>query len=377
MKIKRFTATDMREAIRLVREEQGPDAVILSNKRVNGMVEVVAATDYDEALVRQAVRAAPKEPGQAEAAAPAPQPPLALPTDPELGAMRRELAGLRIMVQKQTTAFALSQLRQQPGRAEALDDLDRIGIEPPLAQELVTRVPASADASSARRMPLGMLAKEIPLTAEDPLEQGGTLALVGPTGAGKTTTIAKLAARFGSRHGLRTVALVTTDHYRIGAREQLYTYGRLLGVPVHEAHDAAALAQLVERLREYKLVLVDTAGLSPGDRQLPAQLNMLQRMRHYVVLPANCQTADLHDVVSRYAPLKPEACVLTKLDETSRLGGALSVAIRHKLPLAYVCDGQRVPEDLHNARSHRLVVRAMQAPLRSPPPSPEDLHAAA
>ena len=373
MKIKRFTAKDMREAIRLVREEQGPDAVILSNKRVNGQVEIVAATDYDEALVRQALRAQARKPGEAPAA---PAAPAALPADPELGAMRRELAGLRQMVQRQTTQFAVGQLRLAPGRADALEALERIGVEAPLAQDLVARVPADADENSARNLPLGLFAKQIPVTEEDPVDRGGVIALVGATGVGKTTTIAKLAARFGARHGLRNVALVTTDHYRIGAREQLYTYGRLLGVPVHEARTAEEFAGALKRLAEYKLVLVDTAGLSPGDRQLAAQMKLLGSVKHYLVLAANAQAADLHDTVARYAPLKPAACVLTKVDETCRLGGALSVAVRRKLPLAYVCDGQRVPEDLHLARAHRLVLRAMQG-RTAEGHAPESLHAAA
>ena len=376
MKIKRFTGRDMRDAIRQVREEQGPDAVILSNRRVDGQVEVVAATDYDEALVRQAVRAAPRQPGTTPAEA-EPAAPVALPADPNLGALRQELNGLRRLVQIQTQHFTLSQLKLQPGRGDALEALDRMGVEPNLAQELVTRVPVDADADSARRVPLAMLAKCIPVTVEDPVDRGGVIALVGPTGAGKTTTIAKLAARYGTRHGLRSVALVTTDHFRVGAREQLFTYGRLLGVPVHEAADAAQLAALLKKLSDYSLVLVDTAGLSPHDGQLKAQLEMLAGIQHYLVLAANTQTADLHDVAARYAALKPDACIITKVDETTRLGGALSVAVKNKLKLAYVCDGQRVPEALHLARSHRLVLRALNPHAHDPAPGAVGgLHAA-
>jgi len=379
MKIKRFTARDMRDAIRQVREEQGPDAVILSSRRVDGQVEVVAATDYDEALVRQAVRAAPKAPGAPRPAEPEPHAPVALPPDPNLGALRAELSGLRRLVQLQTQHFTLGQLKLRPGRAEALEQLDRMGIEPALAQDIVLRVPGDADADRARRLPLGLLAKQIPVTAEDPVARGGVVALVGPTGAGKTTTIAKLAARYGARHGLRNVALVTTDHFRIGAREQLHTYGRLLGVPVHEAATPEAMQALLQKLADYPLVLVDTAGLSPRDGQLAAQMKMLAGLQHWLVLPANGQSGDLHDAVARYRALNPAACVVTKLDETARLGGALSVAVRSRLPLAYFCDGQRVPEDLHLASAQRLVLRAMRAPLPDAPRArgAEGAHAAA
>lgn len=375
MKIKRFTGRDMRDAIRQVREEQGPDAVILSNRRVDGGVEVVAATDYDEALVQQALRAAPRKPGEEapEAAKAAP-----LPHDPSLGMVRTEIAGLRVLVQRQAAAFALAQLKLSPGRAEALEQLDRIGVDSGLAQTLVSNVPAEAGVDAARRLPLGLLAKHLPVTAEDPIDRGGVIALVGATGVGKTTTIAKLAARYGAKHGLRNVALVTTDHFRVGAREQLHTYGRLLGVPVHEAANAEQLQAVLKKLADYPLVLIDTAGLSPADGQFAEQMRMLAPVQDYLVLAANCQAADLQDTVTRYWSVKPAACILTKVDETTRLGGAISVAVRNRLPVAYVCDGQRVPEDLQLARSHTLVLRAMQGRTGPRPGSPgAGLHAAA
>ena len=210
---------------------------------------------------------------------------------------------------------------------------------------------------------LGLLSRRLPIAPTDPLEEGGVIALVGPTGAGKTTTIAKLAARFAQRHNARDVALVTTDTVRVGGREQLHGYGRQLGIAVHEADSAQALALVLERLRDYKLVLIDTAGLGQRDRALTAQLQWLRaagQIRTLLVLPANTAFQDMDEVVRRFSAANPQGVVLTKLDETGRLGSALSVVVDHQLPMTWVTDGQRVPDDLHRANSAHLVLRLDQ-----------------
>jgi flagellar biosynthesis protein FlhF len=197
----------------------------------------------------------------------------------------------------------------------------------------------------------------------DLLETGGVIALVGPTGAGKTTTIAKLAACFAQRYNARDVALITTDTVRVGGREQLHGYGRQLGIAVHEADSAQALALLLERLRDYKLVLIDTAGLGQRDRNLVGQLNWLRasgQVKTLLCLPANSHFSDLDEVVRRFSSVQPQGVVLTKLDETGRLGSALSVVVDHQLPMTWVTDGQRVPHDLHRANSAHLVLRLDQ-----------------
>ena len=398
MKIKRFLAKNMREAIRLVREEQGPDAVILSNRRIDGGVEVVAAVDYDAALMQQAQRMTPAahEPVPAPVAAPAPQPaprhaaaptpaPVAPPRPaaplppvaaPELQQLRREIGGVRRMMEQQFASLMWKDLReQQPERMGALRALANIGIDPELVRSILDEMPAQTDGERARFLPLGLLSRRIPAAKKDFILDGGIFALVGPTGVGKTTTIAKLAARYAERHGVRDIALVTTDHYRVGAQEQLFTYGRLLGVPVHTAANGEELARTLFRLSDRKLVLVDTAGLSPRDQQLQAQFAELHGsrspMRVLLTVSATQQAGDLEDIVRRFKPAKPEGLVLTKLDEATRIGGALSVAIRHRLPVGYITDGQRVPEDLHLARADQLVLRAMQL-TRQNPALPQD-----
>jgi flagellar biosynthesis protein FlhF len=417
MKIKRYFAADMRQAIRLVREEQGPDAVILSNRKVNGGVEIVAAVDYDEALVRKMAgeetrpasapqpRVAPEPaatprfsasepsvpprrvemPGSSEqfagavaealqrqtAAAPVADPARLKPSpsaasqiewsqDPALLGMREEIKTLRGMLESQLTGMAWrEQSMHHPARAKLLQRLMQLGLAPALCRQLADQVSYAQDHEHHWRHALGLLARQVQVTDDDILSRGGVVALIGPAGVGKTTTVAKLAARFILRHGPNRVALVTTDSYRIGAHQQLRTYGRLLGVPVHVANDAAELRTILDTLRDKQLVLIDTAGVSQRDMRLNEQLGVLRqgapRVRNYLVLSATAQRAALDETVRTFRHLDLAGCIVTKMDEAASLGEVLSAVVQQKLAVAYVSDGQRVPEDLHQARANKLV----------------------
>ncbi len=519
MKIKRFVAADMRSAMNLVRKEHGPDAVILSNRRIEEGIEIVAAANYDESAVQRALEAsrrdiapppAPKPRTAADAViaavtrrrsnTPAPEPvaattsavaalaraavgatgrtldsadeivptrgstgfaatlaraavnepalpeqifaPLAeaivapgpasaapanrarfqidppdeahhespaltvqpppLPTaavtevqpeiaasepaaveaageaspapmlapapvltvvaqdDAEIRQLRQEVAGMRQVIEREMNRFTDERLRGCPVRATALDLMDEYGFDAGLARDVAMQIPLETEAHRGRGLMLGLISRKLPIAPVDPLEEGGVIALVGPTGAGKTTTIAKLASRFAEKHAPRDVALVTTDTTRIGAREQLYGYGRQLGIAVHEANSGTDLDQLLERLKDYKLVLIDTAGLGPRDRALAAQLQWLRaarQVRTLLVLPANTSFGDMDEVVRRFGAANLQGLVLSKLDETGRFGNALSVAVDHALPITWVTDGQDVPEDLHRASAANLVLR--------------------
>lgn len=415
MKIKRFVADSMREAIRLVREEQGPDAVILSNRRTDSGVEIVAAVDYDEAMIRHAARAAetvtppassecrpasipssfsaaavpasiPAESSsaipsiaaliaaaenanQAKAAAAAAAATVAAPARSaevgDFGKLTQQLSSMRRLLETQLSTLTLGQFRASHSvRAGVMRELARIGFEVPVAREVATEVPDGQDDTQTRIQALKVMERRIPVAKDDLLLAGGVVALIGPTGVGKTTTLAKLAARFAARHGIRQVALICMDHYRIGAQEQLYTYGRRLGVPVYTADDGASLTARLNELGDCKLVLIDTAGLGPRDTRLPAQLAELAQSNRplstYLVMAANSPAPDLEQTVKRFGATSLAGSILTKLDESTRLGAALSVLSRHQLPLAYVCDGQRVPEDLRRADAHELIRDAIR-----------------
>ena len=306
----------------------------------------------------------------------------ALPAeDPTLVAMRTELAAMRALIEKQMGEFAIERLRGSPARAAVFDALLGYGCDDAFAQTIATRIDARMEPAQARTAMLEEFARMVSVQRAEPIDDGGVIALVGPTGAGKTTTAAKLAARFAARHRARDVALVTTDTERPGASEQLHTLGRKLGITVCQADGAeginAALAQLVD----YPLVLIDTAGYAMRDRALLGQILWLRtarRVRSLLVLPANANPQDLAEVARRYRPASPEGVVLTKTDETGRLGAALSMLVRQNLSLAYTTCGQQVPGDLDAADPTRLVQsleklrRAADNPLAT-----EDRHAVA
>lgn len=406
MKIQRYIARDMRNALAQVREALGPDAVILSSGRIGEDVEVVAAVDFEVARAvesaPQAVRApAPRvetalrpetvpratatpaalavDLRAAEAArnrrassqlseqiapvAPAAQIPHTAGASPE--ALADEMKNMRRMLESQLATLAWNDLsRRSPMQAAMLKELAQIGITQDLSNSLVRKIPAELSFAAARRFALATIARTLQCTGDRWLEQGGIVAFAGPAGAGKTTLLAKLAARWVLRHGPRKVAMISADSVRIGAHEQMHTLGRLLGVTTHNAYDVAELPELLYETRGCKFVMIDTAGASPRDPELARQLRLLQNMQASVetalVLPASTQAGAIDEVVQRFALAKPTACVITKVDEAVSLGGIISALVRHKLAAAYISDGQRVPEDLQVARAHGLVSRAVE-----------------
>ena len=284
-------------------------------------------------------------------------------SDEQLVQMRGELSAMREMIEREMHRLTDERLRGSPVRMQAMELMEDYGFDAGITRDIALQIPADTEAHRGRGLMLGLLSKKLPVLDTDLLDTGGVIALVGPTGAGKTTTIAKLAACFAQRHNPRDVALVTTDTLRVGGREQLHGYGRQLGIAVHEADSAQTLALVLERLRDYKLVLIDTAGLGQRDRNLVGQLNWLRasgQVKTLLCLPANSHFSDLDEVVRRFSTVQPQGVVLTKLDETGRLGSALSVVVDHQLPMTWVTDGQRVPDDLHRANSAHLVLRLDQ-----------------
>jgi flagellar biosynthesis protein FlhF len=239
-----------------------------------------------------------------------------------------------------------------------------LGVKPGFAQALAAGLNPSAALEQAWEQALQGFARAIPTAPEDVINEGGMVALVGSTGVGKTTTVAKLAARYALRHGARKVALVTTDSYRIGAHEQLLTYGRILGVPVQVATDHAELQRSLRSLMDKHLVLIDTAGMSQRDMRLSEQFATLRQtgmpIRCCLVVSATAQGSIQEETIKAFRGIDLDGCILTKVDETASLGSALSVISEQQLPLAYVCDGQRVPEDLQPVRPLDLVRRAAE-----------------
>jgi flagellar biosynthesis protein FlhF len=256
----------------------------------------------------------------------------------------------------------MEKLQRRPGEARLTQRLLDCGFSPALIRKLAAGLTDDAGDETAwatQILERNLRASDSDLAIED---QGGVFALIGATGVGKTTTTAKLAAAFAARHGASNLGLITLDAYRVGAHEQLRAYGRILGVPVHTAHDRASLEDLLELLAAKKMVLIDTAGMAQRDSRTRELLEMLSHrsIQRLLVVNAASQGETIEDVLVAY---KAEGCagiVLSKIDEAVKLGPALDAAIRHKLKIAGVANGQRVPEDWHRLSAGALVQRAMR-----------------
>ncbi|EKP0316161.1 flagellar biosynthesis protein FlhF [Aeromonas veronii] len=447
MKIKRFFAKDMRTALAEVKETLGPDAVIMSNKKVTGGVEIVAAVDYqsqvpgpkdapvrrqlnDESVnissaARQMVRPEPSpakeqnehyadtlaallarqqklKPGNgapmgntqsaglaAANAAPrtlaeqgqwgaAPEPakpkarvasgqraPQPAQRDQEMEGMRKEMASIRKLLEHQISGLMWQEVeRREPMRALLIKELKKLGFDDAFADQLAGLIPEDMSIHQAMAQLAEVLTAQLKISEDEIMRQGGAVALLGPTGVGKTTTIAKLAARFAMKYGAEQVALITTDNYRIGAHEQLQTYGRIMGCPVRQVRDAEELANALYQFRHRRLVLIDTAGVGQRDIRLTEQLDTLVknakvRIRSYLVMSATSQRRVMQEAVDHFRRIPLSGCILTKLDESLNLGEVINVCIQNSLPISYITDGQRVPEDIQVANAAQLVGAAM------------------
>ncbi len=492
MKIKRFFAPDIRQAMRMVKEELGADAVIMSNKSVDGGVEIVAARDFDEQLIQSKLQKQTAEqpvsrshgfptnsdtssipggretknielpdfeaeknrlhvissdrkqsadgfvperpqlrsqryPSERETSANAGGRQNRFPNDPDtstiptgrrnidqyvgyaekvhlrgnletvtakavrptapavkerpmqiampaekpshlsdnlLMEMSRELKSLRSEMDSKLARISWAAVPQTtPVRTDLLQRLAGMSISRKLSVKIANRFTNHTDAELAFTQIQELLAKVLPVADDDLLQYGGIVALVGPTGVGKTTTIAKLAAKFILKHGSRQVALITTDNYRIGAHEQLNTYGRILDVPVRVASSSAELHHLINGFADKRLILIDTAGMSQRDMKLVEQINTLQQsdlaIKSYLVMSAATEYKAMNEIIKAFQVFEPQASILTKLDEAATIGAAISSIIEHNLPLAFIADGQQVPEDMHNPCARTLVAQCV------------------
>ncbi len=413
MKIKRYLDKDMRHVLRRVREDQGPDAVILSNRRVDDGIEVIAAIDYDEALVRHAVgldveddaasdvlidsdvlaeiaeddfvpgeAAAPevlaaelKAKSQAELASTL-SAPLAddQQADSALKDVQDEITSLRGLIETQLSGLVWKDSSgRSPHRAQILRNLAKLGIAPDVALMILDRLAPVTDSKSLWHAPLKEVADTVPVKSDGLMEHGGTFALIGPTGVGKTTTIAKLATRFALQHGADEIALISADSYRIGAKEHLMAFANIIGAKVYSASNADELTDLLVQLRNKRLILIDTEGRSPRDRDLTQQLaaygSNQDRVRFYLTLSAATQEAALDEAIRSFRQVPLEGCIVTKIDEAAQLGCVMGALIRHDLPACWFSNGQHIPDDLCEAARRRywLINQAIDCLNKSKP----------
>ena len=401
MNVRKFIAATARDALRKVKEMLGPDAIILSNRAIPGGVEIMAVAaddmetmlppspaserslDEDFTVRLSSASVPPAKPNKAPPVlAPRPAPQIERVVSAEktpapaaqviTAEMMEEIRSLRRMVEQHLAGTAWGEsARSEPVKTEVLRQMLEAGFSPSFARDLLQGLPRELTTAKALAWVKQAADRSLnTISAEsDIVDRGGVYALVGPTGVGKTTTTAKLAARCVLRHGASKVALITTDGYRIGAYEQLRIYGRILGVSVYLVKDAQELKQTLVDLQHKHMVLIDTMGMSQRDSMVGEQMAMFgaNNVKRLLLLAATGRGDTLDDVVQAYGGPDLAGCILSKIDEAAGLAAAVDTVIRHKLTLHYVANGQRVPEDLHLPNRAYLLHRAFKdVPEASP-----------
>lgn len=405
MNVRKYFAADMRSALEMVRVEQGPDVLILSNRKLDNGVELITADPEVDESVLNAFAAEQEKQGRAEESdgenhGAADQPVVAKtsgssvkPTvrrvtrdggkpknkrvDTELAAtnttenllwtdeatvrkMQVEMKNIKGLLEQQLSGLAWADYgNKYPQRARLLRTLSTLGFAPALARKLVEQVPASMDMERAWNYALATLKLNLKTLSDPILSQGGRVAICGPTGVGKTTLVCKLAARYGMRHGVEKVTIVSLDDHRLGAHQQLSVFGRLSGIACISLKPTDSFNERLSTLEDDHLVLVDTGGFAPDDIRFRENLASLHNAQTYLALAATTEYLALKKALNVCHEMKIAGCLLTKVDETALLGGVISALINANMPLAYVSAGQAVPDDLEEANAKQLIGQAV------------------
>jgi flagellar biosynthesis protein FlhF len=425
MKAKRFTAKNMQQALRMVSDELGPDAVILSNKRVGKTVEVIAALDYQEMANEQqqqeidrqlALQQELEQARQTTGKIRQEQPSFDQSNASTTAALKEALQGIKegtiaqsaaldaVMLSEEDLQKSISEKAATMSRDEATPFLNQVtaelqdlknwlvsqqgnawnptrplswqqaqiwqrcqdlGIDPSWADKLVSALPeGDEDIEKGWAQCLKFIAEDLPLADNNMLQTGGCFALVGPTGAGKSTTIGKLAAQYVINHGSEDIALITMDNYRIAAHDQLRAFARIMEIPLLVLEPNGDLSAMLDQLSDKKFILIDSAGLAIQDPHFSVQLSMLKgagsRVRSLLALPLTSQARCLQENYEHFKPAGIDGCIFTKLDECFSLGQAMSIAAVTRLPIHMVTDGPHIPDDIHFPNAKTMVRLAEQ-----------------
>jgi flagellar biosynthesis protein FlhF len=292
----------------------------------------------------------------------------------KINMMLSEMRGMRNRMETQLSTLTWNQqLQSNPIKAKVISTMLAANFSPALSRQLVARLPNNLDLNGSLSWVKNILSRNLTTLKDESeiLNEGGIFALVGPTGVGKTTTTAKLAARYVMKHGTQNLGLITTDGYRVGGHEQLRIYGKILGVMVYAVKDEADLKIALNELKNKHTILIDTVGVSQRDQMVTQQIAMLKKapveIKKLLCLNATSSGETLSDVIKAYKGRALDGCIITKVDEAASVGNALDVVIREKLKLYYTTNGQRVPEDIHLANRDNLISRALNLSTSSWP----------
>lgn len=398
MSIKRFYGKNSKEVFRQVHKELGEDAVILSNRIVDGGNEILALKEGDlHAMVEKGQSPALSEPSPHDAVAHhvfATTPPVMHTEQPanlvsqapmlnidmpdligkptmsteHVDHLMREMRNMRQVIESKMTTISWGNIQQQnPVQSEMLSRLLSADFSPALSRYIAENLPEQQNADTAINWIKSTIDRN--LRTEDPhdglLPQKGIYALIGPTGVGKTTTTAKLASRYVMKYGSENLGLISTDAYRVGGQEQLRIYAKILGVMIYAVKDEADLKMALNELKNKHTILIDTVGVGQRDNMVAQQIEMLSKMdvpiQKLLCLNATSTGETLSDVIRAYSGNGLDGCIMTKLDEAIKIGSALDVIIRAKLKLFFTTHGQRVPEDIQLANKRALIERAFKS----------------
>lgn len=393
MKVQRYEDDSMNKVLARIRTELGSSAVLVSSRTENGRTEVIAAQDYDPAKLDEALAELERRKLEPEEK----HPPLELlweiiddekssrkldqkngsdspvqkveaaPNGPSLESMVDEISKLRKLFEGELAHVSRRVDSYQPHEAALIDRLQTASLDFELSRKIVRKALPCASLEAGWRRVQQILCRVIRISDQDVRQEGGVIALFGTSGVGKTAAAAKIAAQFALRHGRNQIAFITTDTNRVGGQSQLIALGAVLGIPVQVLSDYEDMPDALASFAGRQLVVIDTAGVNQRDAKAISRLQELTKqnpsIKPYLVIPANTQEGIIADTLQAFAAIQLEGSIITKLDESSAMGPVLSGLIRHKLPIAYISQGQKVPEDLERARISHFVNHINRAHL--------------
>jgi len=393
MNIKRVVAPDIRSAMRAIKEELGADSVILSTRTVSEGVEVVVALDYDEREFNKnniknnglSGDVARKESGRDHVLESikkfnAPASPVNKSrsgigekiswSDDKISEENKFLSQKMMIEEMRNDIKGLKSLLNSPSgidddylKSPLLEEVfayfNSLGLKEPIYKKFIDKSVLNVDFNNNVSRILSYIEGDLSVVSDDLIDSGGIFAFVGPTGVGKTTTIAKLSALYTIRNGSDSMALVTIDNVRVGAHDQMSSFARILNIPLYFVENKEELSRTLNELYDKKLILIDTAGLSQKDSRLTNQLDVIKDshplLKAYLVLSASTQYVTLDDTIRAFNNTPLAGCVITKLDEAILYGDFLSACIKNNLPISYLCSGQKIPEDISIARKDMIM----------------------